>query len=227
MANRTPLELEQDIAAIDQTLSTVSEIRSSLHYFTRLIQAEKKEPQYVQNFSIRLNAIKRELNKLSIESEGLRGPLEYAQQLSGAGNFSWPMIKEAASKEAGDEDIADENNSDKQKEAGAMIKEKAESVLGQLSSVVLDRAQTQKPNRFITSHIQYWMLNDKPTNLGMIVEIDEEEKETLVGSTCHIKVTVQKVLVASLSLEYESKSNTLILQQFDIRGPREEPLISL
>ncbi|KAI9015644.1 hypothetical protein CLU79DRAFT_337698 [Phycomyces nitens] len=73
MATRTPLELEQDIAAIDQTLSTVSEIRSSLSYFTRLVQAEKKEPQYVQEFSIRLNAIKRELNKLSVESEGLRG----------------------------------------------------------------------------------------------------------------------------------------------------------
>ncbi|KAI9015645.1 hypothetical protein CLU79DRAFT_337688 [Phycomyces nitens] len=66
------------------------------------------------------------------------------------------------------------------------------------------------------------MLNDKPQNLGMVVEIAEEEKETLVGSTCRVKVAVQKVLVASLSLEYENRSNTLILQEFDIHGPREE-----
>ncbi|KAI7872286.1 hypothetical protein BDF14DRAFT_1717164, partial [Spinellus fusiger] len=71
--SHTTAELEKDIIAIEQSLATVSEIRTSLRYFTRLIQEDRKGPHFVQNFSHRLNAVKRELNKLSTESDRLRG----------------------------------------------------------------------------------------------------------------------------------------------------------
>ncbi|KAI8077026.1 hypothetical protein BDF21DRAFT_342008 [Thamnidium elegans] len=73
MSTREPAEIERDISNIDSTLLTVSEIRSSLKYFTKLVQSDKKGPNFVHLFSDRLNAVKRDLNTLSSQGENLKG----------------------------------------------------------------------------------------------------------------------------------------------------------
>ncbi|KAI8373069.1 uncharacterized protein BYT42DRAFT_500534 [Radiomyces spectabilis] len=81
MTTRTVPEIENDLVTVDQALATVSEIRSSLHQFTRLIQTERKTPNFVYQFSDRLNTIKRELNRLSTAGENLKGNAENLTEL--------------------------------------------------------------------------------------------------------------------------------------------------
>ncbi|GAA5802387.1 hypothetical protein HPULCUR_007852 [Helicostylum pulchrum] len=61
------------VAFTDIFCSQVSEIRSSLKYFTELVQSDKKGPNFVHLFSDRLNAVKRDLNTLSSQGENLKG----------------------------------------------------------------------------------------------------------------------------------------------------------
>ncbi|KAI7858586.1 hypothetical protein BDC45DRAFT_312067 [Circinella umbellata] len=66
-------EIEQDIVKINETLATISEVRSALKDFTSLVLQETKGPNYVHAFSDRLNHVKRGLNRLAAESEVLKG----------------------------------------------------------------------------------------------------------------------------------------------------------
>ncbi|KAG0167740.1 hypothetical protein DFQ30_005710 [Apophysomyces sp. BC1015] len=155
MTTRTLAELEQDIANLEQSLFTasalyfisvfilllltgwykqVSEIRSSLKHFSQLVQEEEKKPNYVNAFTDRLTTVKRELNRLSSETEGLKGTLEYAQQAAEANTFDWPMIKQEIDKDMAEQMNRYEAEKDKPKEVGAwMTSEKPQHVLMHVS----------------------------------------------------------------------------------------------
>ncbi|ORX59642.1 hypothetical protein DM01DRAFT_1371507 [Hesseltinella vesiculosa] len=77
-------ELEQAISHVDHTLST----------FVKIVESNPQQPSYIHQFSDGLNKIKRELNRLSGESESLKGVLEYTHVLAQQNNFDWPAIKE-------------------------------------------------------------------------------------------------------------------------------------
>lgn len=92
---RSLKELENDITRIDEALcmvywsrlhprhtkspsstdpfSKVSELRTALRGFRQVIQDEKNNAQYVQTFNDQLNAVKRGLQRLATESDGLKG----------------------------------------------------------------------------------------------------------------------------------------------------------
>ncbi|KAI8875503.1 hypothetical protein K501DRAFT_280308 [Backusella circina FSU 941] len=56
----------------------------------------------------------------------------------------------------------------------------------------------------------------------MSVSFMNEECATLSGSTCRIKISVQKSLVAEVELEYERQTDSVVIHQYDIKGPKEE-----
>ncbi|ORZ03540.1 hypothetical protein BCR43DRAFT_54106 [Syncephalastrum racemosum] len=66
-------DIENDVKHIDDTLNTVSELRSTLRGFTTLVQQEKKKRNYVIAFTDHLNQLKRGLNRLGAEGETLKG----------------------------------------------------------------------------------------------------------------------------------------------------------
>ncbi|KAI9306461.1 hypothetical protein BJ944DRAFT_159861 [Cunninghamella echinulata] len=72
---RTQQEIEQDITNIDHALSTVSEIRTCLKQFVNTVKTTPTGPTYVHQFSEGLNKIKREINRISAESENLKSKL--------------------------------------------------------------------------------------------------------------------------------------------------------
>ncbi|KAI8336906.1 hypothetical protein BD560DRAFT_316988, partial [Blakeslea trispora] len=69
---RTTEKIEEDITRIDHALLTVSEIRSSLHTFTDLVQSEQKGPNFVYSLTDRLKTLRRNLSTLMAESENLK-----------------------------------------------------------------------------------------------------------------------------------------------------------
>ncbi|GAA5813535.1 hypothetical protein MFLAVUS_007014 [Mucor flavus] len=227
MSTREPVEIERDIANIDSTLLTVSEIRSSLKYFTELVQSDKKGPNFVHLFSDRLNAVKRDLNTLSSQGENLKGALEHAQIVANENKFNWALIKSEAEKEAAEEEIRfreEEANSAKAKETGSLVKMNAEYAYKQLSSIVLEQKPVlmAPPKLFFTTYIEQWISQKKPTDIVFTVMFEEEERITFIGSTCRIKICARKALVADLELEYERDSDSLTVHQYDIKGVKEE-----
>lgn len=45
---------------------------------------------------------------------------------------------------------------------------------------------------FFTTYIEQWMLQKKPADIAFTVTFEEEEKRTLTGSTCRIKVKFER-----------------------------------
>ncbi|KAG0177588.1 hypothetical protein DFQ29_004667 [Apophysomyces sp. BC1021] len=245
MTTRTLAELEQDIANLEQSLFTasalyfisvfilllltgwykqVSEIRSSLKHFSQLVQEEEKKPNYVNAFTDRLTTVKRELNRLSSETEGLKGTLEYAQQAAEANTFDWPMIKQEIDKDMAEQMNRYEAEKDKPKEVGAVIKSNVDAIYRQISSVVPGRPSSLSAVRssFITTHIHQWMTSEKPQHVLMHVSYDTPERETFAGSICRVKVSIFKALTAILDLEYDHTSNSLVVHQYEMRSPKED-----
>ncbi|KAI9321514.1 hypothetical protein BX666DRAFT_1829547, partial [Dichotomocladium elegans] len=69
---RSATEIEQDVIKINEALSTISELRSSLRNFKKLVQQEHKGPTYITTFGERLNSVKHCLNRLTSESDGIK-----------------------------------------------------------------------------------------------------------------------------------------------------------
>ncbi|KAI9271686.1 hypothetical protein BDA99DRAFT_301915 [Phascolomyces articulosus] len=106
--SRSLPEIEQDIVKINETLATISEVRSALKDFTSLVLQESKGPNYVHAFGDRLNHVKRGLNRLAAESEVLKGGLSYAQVAANK-TYHWPTIKNAVENNAAAEERRQKN----------------------------------------------------------------------------------------------------------------------
>ncbi|CAO3634501.1 unnamed protein product [Cunninghamella blakesleeana] len=223
-AIRTQQEIEQDITNIDHALSTVSEIRSCLQQFVNTVKTTPTGPTYVHQFSEGLNKIKREINRITAESENLKTSLEYVQQISQANNFEWPAIKEAIESEPVLEQQYQVENKDK-RETGNMIKKKVDYLFSELSSISLDKYQESTsniPDNFITNHFNQWIETDKQNSNNIIGEFVQPEQLVKTGSACSLKISVHKVLTATLDLEYHHFSDSLIIHRYEIKGPKEQ-----
>ncbi|KAI7903118.1 uncharacterized protein BX663DRAFT_509613 [Cokeromyces recurvatus] len=229
-SNRSLSEIEKDIMNIDHALLTVSEVRSSLKQFTNLVQSDKKNSNFVHAFGESLRNVKRDLNNLSTEGEQLKGALEHAQILANENKFNWNLIKSEVEKEAVEEEnrykeeLADTG---KAKEIGSLVKASADHVYNELATITFERRPTllsQEP-LFFTKYIDEWIKDNKPEDIDFSITFVNEERKTLTGSTCCIKIYSRKALAAILDLEYYQNSDSLIIHQYVIKSVKEEKYV--
>ncbi|KAI8097527.1 mediator complex subunit 27-domain-containing protein [Halteromyces radiatus] len=227
-ATRTQQEIEQDVANIDRTLSTISETRSSLQHFIRTIKKNPNGPTYIHQFSEGLNKIKRDLNRQSVEVENLKVALEYAQQVAQVNAFDWPAIKEIMNKETTNNEGQVDTQVETKKETGNTVKTEVDRLYSELSSIVLEKHQTGSskdhdnvPIDFITSHFSQWMNSNKHQHHHISGKFLEQEQSITTGSTCCLQISVHKVLTATMDLEYHYPSDSLIIHRYEIKGPKE------
>lgn len=204
---RDPATLERDVSQIDQALAQVSNVRNSLKQFVQLIEQEQKGPNYVQAFSERIKQIKQDLHQLGNESELLKDVLEFTQSKSNQEESDWLKREK------------EENQKTNKKEIGSSVENKANYAYKQLSSVVFDQNSTTIES-FFTTCTQDWIAHNKEQ--ASRIKLSFKEQPVVSGTTCLLKVIVQKGFVAELELEYLTSSNTLIIHQHDIRGLKED-----
>ncbi|KAL1929142.1 hypothetical protein VTP01DRAFT_2201 [Rhizomucor pusillus] len=223
---RSLAELETDIANISAALVTVSDLRSSLRSFAALIEDENRTSSFVQQFTERLTNLREGLGRLSLESESLRGALDYAQSAANA-KYDWENIKaNLDSGEAGEDGANLVENKNKEAEAGSIIQRDAERIHKELSSVVMERStpltSQSSTKNIITSFIKDWFTNEKAENINVSIESDSEEREASTGSACSITIQVAQALKASLDMEYHKASDSLIIHRYGIDAVSEK-----
>ncbi|CAO3670578.1 unnamed protein product [Rhizopus stolonifer] len=211
---RDPATLERDVSQIDQALAQVSNVRNSLKQFVQLIEQEQKGPNYVQAFSERINKFKQDLHQLGNESELLKGAniktivcIGIYTIKSNQEEFDWLKREK------------EENQKTIKKEIGSSVENKANYAYKQLSSVVFDQNPTSIES-FFTTCTQDWIAHNKEQ--ASRIKLSFKEQPVVSGTTCLLKVIVQKGFVAELELEYLTSSNTLVIHQHDIRGLKED-----
>ncbi|KAI8069261.1 mediator complex subunit 27-domain-containing protein [Gongronella butleri] len=189
-APKSQQEIEQAISHIDHTLTTVCEIRSSLRQFVKTVETNPQQPSYIHQFSDGLNKVKRELNRLTGETDSLKGVLEYAHVLAQQNNFDWPAIKEVMENEQGAVPAASSSDKKSEREIGHQIKSKVDDMLSELSSVVLPKqpsAPAAADTMFITNVLDQWLASDKLKAIHIQHNFPEPEHAILHGSTCSLE----------------------------------------
>ncbi|KAI8138070.1 hypothetical protein BJV82DRAFT_320676 [Fennellomyces sp. T-0311] len=189
-ASRSLGEIEQDIVKINETLATISEVRSALKDFTSIVLQETKQPNYVHAFSDRLNHVKRGVNRLAAESEGLKGGLSYAQ-IAANKTYHWPTIRNAVENNAAAEERRQaETNAGRPRDPCLLIKKNTDRTFREFSPVVLDRKAPSTTPNYITTHINEWLAHEKPSNVMLSIHFDQPEHETVSGSSCSFTVSL-------------------------------------
>ncbi|SAM07691.1 hypothetical protein [Absidia glauca] len=231
---RTQQDIEQDVASIDRALSTVckdlmyakkvSDIRSSLRQFIHTVECNPSHPSYIHQFSDGLNKIKRDLNRQAVEGEHLKGALEYAHQVAQANAFDWPAIKEYMGNEVSADRPVDMDVKAKS-ETGNLVKNQVDRLFSELSCVVLPKSNNDSgntPKDFITQHFDQWMASDKERARRILGKFLQPEQQITSGSVCTLEISVQRVLTATLDLEYHHASDSLIIHRYEIKSPKED-----
>ncbi|KAI8341795.1 hypothetical protein BC941DRAFT_449167 [Chlamydoabsidia padenii] len=225
---RTQQDIEQDVASIDHALSTVSEIRSSLRQFVQTVESNPSHPSYIHQFTEGINKIKRDITRQAMESEQLKGALEYAHQVAQTNAFDWPAIKEYM----GDETITERSmdlDMKVKRETGNLVKNQVDHLFSELSCMVLPKRSIDNdlenntiPKDFITHHFDQWMVSNKERSHHITGKFLQPEQQITSGSACCLEINVQKVLTATLDLEYHHASDSLIIHRYEIKSPKED-----